>query len=67
LASSGAYTLKPRFPRIDIGGKLLTNHLKEVISYRHYNMMSETFIVNEIKEACCFVSRSFASDLELCR
>ncbi|KAG8902331.1 Actin- protein 6 [Tulasnella sp. 403] len=53
--------------RIDVGGKLLTNHLKEIISYRHYNMMDQTFIVNEIKEKCCYVSENFASDLEACR
>ncbi|KAG8979491.1 Actin- protein 6 [Tulasnella sp. 425] len=53
--------------RIDVGGKLMTNHLKEIISYRHYNMMDQTYIVNTIKETCCYVSQSFASDLEECR
>lgn len=53
--------------RIDVGGKLLSNHLKELISYRHYNMMDQTYIVNEIKEQCCYISRSFAVDLDKCR
>ncbi|CDO69876.1 hypothetical protein BN946_scf184884.g35 [Trametes cinnabarina] len=53
--------------RIDVGGKLLTNHLKEVISFRQWNLMEETHIVNEVKEACCFVSEDFARDLEACR
>ncbi|PIL22707.1 hypothetical protein GSI_15400 [Ganoderma sinense ZZ0214-1] len=53
--------------RIDVGGKLLTNHLKETVSYRQWNMMEETHIMNEIKEACCFVSEDFAADLETCR
>ncbi|KAI1785539.1 actin-like protein Arp6 [Ganoderma leucocontextum] len=53
--------------RIDVGGKLLTNHLKETVSYRQWNMMEETHIINEIKEACCFVSEDFAADLETCR
>ncbi|RPD77652.1 actin-like protein Arp6 [Lentinus tigrinus ALCF2SS1-7] len=53
--------------RIDVGGKLLTNHLKETVSYRQWNMMEETYIMNEIKEACCFVSEDFAKDLETCR
>ncbi|KAI0769101.1 actin-related protein Arp6 [Trametes elegans] len=53
--------------RIDVGGKLLTNHLKEVISFRQWNMMEETHIVNEVKEACCFVSDEFKRDLETCR
>lgn len=29
--------------------------------------MEETHIMNEIKEACCFVSEDFAADLETCR
>lgn len=53
--------------RIDVGGKLLTNHLKETVSFRQWNMMEETHIMNEIKEACCFVSEDFAVDLETCR
>ncbi|KAI0770071.1 actin-like protein Arp6 [Fomes fomentarius] len=53
--------------RIDVGGKLLTNQLKETVSYRQWNMMEETHIMNEIKEACCFVSEDFAQDLETCR
>lgn len=50
--------------RLDIGGKFLTNYLKELISIRHYNMMDETHLVNEIKEACCYVSSDFKNDLE---
>ncbi|KAL7279818.1 hypothetical protein ACG7TL_006225 [Trametes sanguinea] len=55
------------FEEIDVGGKLLTNHLKEVISFRQWNLMEETHIVNEVKEACCFVSEDFGRDLEACR
>ncbi|VDC01837.1 unnamed protein product [Peniophora sp. CBMAI 1063] len=53
--------------RIDVGGKLLTNHLKELVSYRQWNMMDETYIMNEVKEACCYVSQDFSADLEICR
>ncbi|EIN12805.1 actin-like protein ARP6 [Punctularia strigosozonata HHB-11173 SS5] len=53
--------------RIDVGGKLLTNHLKELVSFRQWNMMDETWIVNEIKEACCYVSDDYHRDLETCR
>lgn len=52
--------------RVDVGGKLLTNHLKELVSYRQWNMMDETFIVNDVKEKCCFVSQNLKSDLETC-
>jgi actin-related protein 6 len=44
---------------------MLTNHLKEVISYRQWNMMDEFCIVNEAKEKTCYVSKSFAHELSL--
>lgn len=53
--------------RLDIGGKVLTNYLKETISFRYYDMMEETHLINQIKEQCCFVSNDFHSDMELAR
>ena len=53
--------------RLDVGGKLLTNQLKELISYRQWNMMDETYIMNDVKESCCFVSSNYKDDLETCR
>ena len=50
--------------RLEIGGKLLTNYLKELVSIRHYNMLDETHLMNEVKEAVCFVSEDFKRDLE---
>lgn len=35
--------------RVDVGGKLLTNHLKELISYRQWNMMDDTYVVNKVR------------------
>lgn len=35
-----------------------------MVSIRHYNMVDETYIVNEIKESACFVSLDFKRDLE---
>ncbi|KAI8839283.1 hypothetical protein BC829DRAFT_403880 [Chytridium lagenaria] len=49
-----------RVRRMNVGGRLLTNHLKETISFRQWNMMEETSIVNDVKEDCCYV----AVDLE---
>ncbi|KAF8887162.1 actin-related protein Arp6 [Infundibulicybe gibba] len=57
----------PAVKRLDVGGKLLTNHLKELVSFRQWNMMDETYIMNHVKEACCFVSNNFRHDLETCR
>lgn len=49
--------------RLDVGGKILTNHLKELVSIRHYNMMDETYLMNEVKEAVSYVSLDFSGDL----
>ena len=54
-------------PRIDVGGKLLTNQLKELVSFRQWNMMDETYVMNDVKESCCYVSTQFTRDLDICR
>lgn len=51
--------------RINVGGKSLTNHLKEILSYRQINVLDETYVVNQMKEDCCYVSLDFWHDLEL--
>lgn len=53
--------------RLDIGGKLLTNYLKEIVSFRYYNMMEEPYILNAVKERLCYVSKDFPRDLRACR
>ena len=50
--------------RLEVGGKLLTNYLKELVSIRHFNLVDETYLTNEIKEAVCYVSGDFRDDLE---
>jgi len=56
--------VKEGIRRIDVGGKLLTNHLKEIISYRQLHVMDETYVINQVKEDCCFVSQDFFKDME---
>ena len=50
--------------RIDVGGKLLTNHLKDLISFRQWNMMDQTYVVNSVREACGLVSLDYRKDLD---
>ncbi|KAG8529957.1 uncharacterized protein KY384_005438 [Bacidia gigantensis] len=50
--------------RLDIGGKFLTNYLKELVSIRHYNMLDEVHLMNEVKESICFVSQDYKRDLQ---
>jgi actin-related protein 6 len=50
--------------RLDVGGKLLTNYLTRLLSLRQYDMRNDTHLVNEIKEATCYVSKDFKADME---
>uniref|UniRef100_A0A1I8IF66 Actin-related protein 6 n=4 Tax=Macrostomum lignano TaxID=282301 RepID=A0A1I8IF66_9PLAT len=49
--------------RVNVGGKVLTNYLKEAISYRQLMVMDETHVMNQCKEDACFVSENFDADL----
>ncbi|KAI5701260.1 hypothetical protein M8J75_007820 [Diaphorina citri] len=59
--------LKKAIRRIDVGGKLLTNYLKDVVSYRQLHVMDETHVINQVKEDSCFVSQNFYQDMEIAR
>ncbi|UYV77131.1 ACTR6 [Cordylochernes scorpioides] len=58
---------KPGIKRIDVGGKALTNHLKDIISYRQLHVMDETYVMNQVKEDVCYVSTSFWQDMEIAK
>ncbi|KAL7472345.1 hypothetical protein ACHAXS_012666 [Conticribra weissflogii] len=53
--------------RLNIGGKVLTNLLKEAVTYRQWNMMDEYHIVNDCKEQLCFVSNQFETEMKQAR
>jgi actin-related protein len=61
---SGELSLCPTSHRIDIGGKLMTNYLKEIVSYRHWYMMDQTSVMEHAKEETCYVSTQWKQDLE---
>lgn len=56
--------LREAVKRLDVGGKLLTNHLKEIISYRQLHVMDETHVMNACREDCCYVSLDFDGDMK---
>ncbi|GAB0090262.1 Actin-related protein 6 [Sergentomyia squamirostris] len=58
---------KSAIRRIDIGGKVMTNHLKEIVSYRQLNVMDESYVINQVKEDSCFVSQDFMEDMKIGR
>ena len=39
----------PAVIRCTIGGKFLTNYLKELVSYRAWNMMDDYYLINDVK------------------
>jgi len=56
--------IKEGVVRLDIGGKLLTNYLKEAISYRQLNLMDEFLVCEQIKEASCYCSVDYKNDMK---
>nr|CAD1823476.1 unnamed protein product [Ananas comosus var. bracteatus] len=60
-------TLNYAVRRMDLGGKALTNFLKELVSYRSLNVMDETLLIDHAKESLCFVSLDVPRDLSLAR
>ncbi|KAL6877402.1 actin-like protein [Trichoderma longibrachiatum] len=60
----GGRPLHAAIRRIDVGGKFLTNYMARLISLRHFDMRNDLYIVNEMKEAACYVSADFKADLE---
>jgi len=59
--------IKDAVVRIDVGGKMLTNHLKEIVSYRQIHVLDETHVMNAAKEDACFVSKDFTADMRVAR
>ncbi|KAM7540673.1 hypothetical protein Aperf_G00000026948 [Anoplocephala perfoliata] len=53
--------------RLSVGGKILTNRLIEITSYRQLDVRSEIYIMNQCKEDACFVSKDFWKDLSLAK
>uniref|UniRef100_A0A6T9PHI6 Actin-related protein 6 n=1 Tax=Haptolina ericina TaxID=156174 RepID=A0A6T9PHI6_9EUKA len=63
----GSSALNFGIKRLNLGGKALTNHLKQIISFRSYNVMEETYLINDVKERLCYVSLDFTTELALTR
>jgi len=53
--------------RVDFGGRALTNYLKELISFRFWDVQDEWLLVGRIKERLCRCSLDFSADMALCR
>lgn len=64
---NGGEALVHAIRRLDIGGKVLTNLLKESVTYRQWNMMDEYHTVNDAKEKLCYISEQIDSDMKYAR
>ena len=53
--------------RVSVGGKLLSNHLKELVSYRQLQVLDETYVMGQVKEDACFVSLDLYQDMQRAR
>ena len=53
--------------RVNIGAKLLTNYLKELVSFRQWYMMEDTYVINAAKESCCYVTMDLDRDQDTCK
>ncbi|KAH8870924.1 Actin-related protein [Schistosoma japonicum] len=57
------FVMKDFVLRLTVGGKILTNRLIEAVSYRHLDVRSEIYIMNQCKEDVCYVSTDFWRDM----
>jgi len=56
--------IKQAIMRIDVGGKLLTNYLKELVSYRQLNLMDEYLVCHKMKELGCYCTLDFKNEMK---
>ena len=54
----------PGVRRINLGGKALTNVLKELVSYRSMNVMDEAYLMELVKDRLCYVSQQPDKDMD---
>lgn len=57
----------PGIVQVPVGGRIMTGWLKERISFSQFNMMNETYLVNQIKEKTCYVAKDFLAELSKCK
>lgn len=50
--------------RLEVGGRLLTNYLKEIVSFRLLMMKNEYRTLNQMKEEMCFISEDFRKNMK---
>lgn len=49
--------------KLPVGGHLLNGLLREMVSFRHYDILDEPILVNTIKEQTCFLATDYQKTL----
>lgn len=49
--------------KLPIAGRLLDGYLREVVSFRHYNIVEEPILVNSIKHQTCYIAIDYNQSL----
>ncbi|QPG76263.1 hypothetical protein FOA43_003649 [Brettanomyces nanus] len=50
--------------KMPIAGRFLNSYLREIISFRHYDVTDEMVLVNNIKEKACYVTSDYEASLK---
>lgn len=50
--------------RLPIAGRMLNGYLREVISFRHYNVIDEPVLIDSIKRSTCYVAEDYDLTLD---
>lgn len=50
--------------KLPVGGNLLNGLLREMISYRHYDISDDPILINTIKESTCFIAKDYNDNLK---
>lgn len=50
--------------KLPIGGRFLNGYLREIVSFRHYNIVDEPILVNSIKHQTCYIALDYNETLD---
>ncbi|KAF4712033.1 Actin-like protein 10 [Perkinsus olseni] len=61
------YPLEHCAQRMDVGGRVMTNYLKEAIAYNKVDLDDAPLLVEHIRESMCYSAQDFVAEVEASR
>lgn len=58
------FCMQAAVKRVSVGGKAVTNLLKEMLTFRHLPLMDEWYVVNQLKETACRASLNYREEAQ---